>query len=190
MAPPFETRDLLGSVQRARSPDIYTSEEKQPYHVNEVPVPGCEFETEMLFRSEVARHRAREANNQEDRADDHVGAVEARRHEESGAINVAAEVEVRVRVFVGLHAGEGQAQKDREDQTPFESLPVVFKERMVRPGDCCARSQEDQGVEQRQMPGIKGLDPLRRPYAARDREAPNFVRRSREQRGVEISPEP
>src|SRR5262245_60820177 len=180
MAPPFETRDLLGSVQRARSPDIYTGEEKQPYHVNEVPVPGCEFETEMLFRSEVAGHRTREANDQEDRTDDHVGAVEARRHEESGAINVAAEVEVRVRVLVGLHAGEGQAQEDREDKAPLQSLTVVFKERVVCPGDCCARSQEDQGVEQRQMPGIKGLNPFRRPYATGDREAPNLVRRSRE----------
>src|SRR5262249_30289350 len=149
MTPPFRTRKTRWSlgVRRARSPNIYAREQKQPHHVDEVPVPGGELEAKVLLRTEVTRHSPREAHNQEDRADDNVSAMEARRHEECGAINVAAEVEVRVRVLISLHASERQTQQDREDQAPFESLPVVFKQRMVRPGDRRARGQKDQGVE-------------------------------------------
>src|SRR5262249_60849995 len=124
-----------------------------------MPVPGRKFEAEMLFRAEVARHRARQADNQEDRADDYVSAVEAGRHEKSGAIDVTTEVEVRMRIFVSLHAGESQAQQDCEDQTPFQSLPVVSQQGMMRPRYRGACREQDQRIEQRQVAGMEGLDP-------------------------------
>src|SRR5215475_6343046 len=134
MTPPFkEASKRSTSVRRARSPDIYAGKQKQPYDVDEMPVPGGELEAEMLFRAEVARHRSRKANDEEDRADDHVRAMKARRHEKRGAVNVAAEMKVCVRVLVGLHAGEREAEQDCQDQAPFQSLPVVFKQGMVCP---------------------------------------------------------
>ncbi len=61
---------------------------------------------------------------------------------------------------------------------------------MVRPGHGGAGGQQDQRVQQRQMPGIEGLDILRRPHAADEFGAQELVRVGREQGGVEIGPEP
>src|SRR6187551_2723528 len=130
-----------------------------------MPVPCGEFEAEVLFRREVAGQCAQQTDDQEDRADDYMRAVETGRHKERGAVDIAAEVEVRVRILEGLHAGEGEAKQDGEDEAPFEALPVVLKKRVMRPSDRRARSEQDQGVEQRQVPGIERLNSLRRPNA-------------------------
>ena len=60
--------------------------------------------------------RADQADGQEDRADDDVEAVEAGRHEEGRAIDVAGKAKGRVAVFIGLKDGEQHAQHDRQDQ--------------------------------------------------------------------------
>src|SRR5882672_9863443 len=117
---------------RAVAPDIDADEQEQPHHVDEMPVPGGELEAEMLRRREMAEIRADQAHDQEGRADDHMGAVEAGRHEERGAIDVAAEMECSVAVFVGLYAGEREAEHDGQDQSPFEPLAVVLQERVMR----------------------------------------------------------
>src|SRR4051794_35172907 len=82
----------LGAV----SPDIDAEEQEQPDHVDEMPVPGGELETEMLGRREVAGIGAEQAHQQEDGADQHMETVEAGRHEEGRAVDVAAEGEGRV----------------------------------------------------------------------------------------------
>ena len=110
VTPPFPKDHLpsLLAVRHARAPDVYAGEQEQPYDVDEMPVPGSKFEAEVLFRGEVASQCAEQANDQEDRADDDVGSMEARRHEEGGAVDVAAEMESRVRIFVGLYTREGK----------------------------------------------------------------------------------
>src|SRR4029079_8983067 len=127
-------------MRRTGSPYVYAGEQEQPYHVDEVPVPCGELEAEVLFRREVAGSCAQQTDDQEDRADDHVCAVKTGRHEERGAVDIAAEVEVRVRIFVGLHAGEGEAKQNGENQAPFQALPVILKECVMRPGHRRARS--------------------------------------------------
>ncbi len=59
-----------------------------------------------LFGVKCPASSAQQADEQEDRPDDDVGAVEARRHEEVGAVDVAGEAEGGVAVFVGLEDGE------------------------------------------------------------------------------------
>ena len=103
---------------------------------------------------------------------------------------VEAEGEGRVGIFVSLHAGEGRAEQDREDQAPLQALTVVFEQRVVRPGHRGARGQQDQRVEERQVPRIEGFDALRRPDAARNRKTADIMRFAGEQRGVEVGPEP
>ena len=152
-------------MRQPGAPHIYAGEQEQPHHVDEMPVPGGEFEAEVLGGREVAVDGAEQADDQEDRADDHMRAVEAGRHEEGGAVDIAAVVERGVRIFVGLHAGEGEAEQDGERQAPFQPLPVVLQQRVMRPGHRRARGEQDQRVEQRQVPGIEGLDALRRPDA-------------------------
>ncbi len=68
-----------------------------------MPVPGGELEAEMLVRLESGpRWPGSRHTDQEDGADDDMGAVEAGGHEEGRAIDVAAEGEGGVRVLVGL----------------------------------------------------------------------------------------
>ena len=70
---------------------------------------------------------------------------------------------------------------DGQDQAVFQALAVAFQQRVMRPGDGRARGQQDQRVEQRQMPGIEGLDALRRPDAG-TLQAPIAVPAAAEQR--------
>src|ERR1700685_3364184 len=81
------------SSRGAAAPHIDAGEQEQPDHVDEVPVPGAELEAEMLGRGELAGHGTEQADDQESRADDDVGAMEAGRHEERGAVHVAGKVE-------------------------------------------------------------------------------------------------
>ena len=62
----------------------------------------------------------------------------------------------------------------------------VMGEGVVRPGGGTARQQKDQGVDQRQVPGIEGLDASRRPNAINDRRH----RTHRVEGAFEEGPEP
>src|ERR1700674_6068963 len=55
----------VGHGFRAMPPDIDADEEEQPHHVDEMPVPGGEFEAEMLRRGEMPGVSARQAYDQE-----------------------------------------------------------------------------------------------------------------------------
>src|SRR3546814_13576099 len=96
--PPRSTRtDTLfpyTTLFRSAAPDIDDDDEEQPHDVDEVPVPGGGFETEMLLRGEMTLIGAQEADDQEDRADQTVKAVDASRHIEG-------------RADVALHDGAG-----------------------------------------------------------------------------------
>ncbi len=46
----------------ACTPDVDRGEQEQPYHVNEVPVPGGRFEAEVLLGREVALQRPDQAD--------------------------------------------------------------------------------------------------------------------------------
>ena len=117
-------------------------------------------------------------------------AVEAGRHEEGRAVDIAGEAERGVAVFIGLHAGEGRAEQDRQDQAVFQALAIVLQQRVMRPGHRGARGQQQQRIQQRQMPGIEGLDALGRPDAAEQRVAGGVNGIAGEQRRVEEGPEP
>src|SRR5690606_30276548 len=84
------------------APDIDGDEEEQPNDIDEVPVPGGRLEPEVLLGREVALVGAEQADAQEDGADDDMEAVEARRHEEGRAVDIALKVERGVDIFIGL----------------------------------------------------------------------------------------
>src|SRR5712692_7185419 len=97
----------------ARTPHINAGKQEDPDDVDEMPIPSGELEAEMLRRCEMSEINTDQTHDQECRADDDVRAVEAGRHEEGGAIDVAAEIEPCVAIFVGLHASECQTKRDR-----------------------------------------------------------------------------
>ena len=71
------------------SEPVDEDEQAQPDDVDEVPVPGGRLEAEVLLGREVTGERAHQAHEQEDRSDQDVRAVEAGRHEERRAVDVA-----------------------------------------------------------------------------------------------------
>src|SRR5690606_36309797 len=148
----------LSREQDSGTPDIDDGEQEQPDDVDEVPVPGRGLEPDVFLRREVSGIGPVEADDQEDRADDDVKAMEARRHEEVGAVDVAGEAEGGVAVLVGLEDREQDAEADAEPEAPFEMIAVVLvDERVVRPGHRAAGAEQDEGVAERQVPGVEGL---------------------------------
>src|SRR5438105_15611767 len=111
----------------AGAPNIDAGEQEEPHHVDEMPVPSGKFETQMLRRREMAEIGAEQADAQECRSNDHMRAMKPGRHEEGRAVDVMAEGESRVTVLVGLHRREGGTERNREDQAPFEALPIVLQ---------------------------------------------------------------
>ena len=93
-----------------------------------------------------------EADSQEDRADDHVRAVEARRHEECRAVAVAGEAESGVAVFDGLEDRERHAEQDCQHETDDEAAAIVLQKRMVRPRYRAARGQQNERVDAAVVP--------------------------------------
>src|SRR5689334_22807749 len=185
---------MLDELNAGRAPHIDAGEEEQPDDVDEMPVPGGSLKAEMLLGAEMTAERAEQADDQEQRSDDDMEAVEARRHEEGRAIDVAAIVAVegkgRVRIFIGLDAGEQQAERNGEGETPLQALAVVADKRVMRPGHGGARGEEDQRVDERQMPGIEDIDALGRPDTACRIKARGLHGLATEQAGIEEGPEP
>ena len=67
---------------------------------------------------------------------------------------------------------------------------IVLEQRVMRPGDRGAGGEQDQRIQERQMPRVEGCNVLRRPDAAGDRNPRHVLQFIGEQRGVEIGPEP
>src|SRR5687767_9534762 len=103
-----------------------------------MPVPGGSLEAEMLAWREMAGKRAEQAYAQEYGPDDDVEAMKAGGHEEDRAIDIAAillaEGKGRMAVFIGLNAGEENAEDHRAQQAPHQPLAIVVEQRMMRPG--------------------------------------------------------
>ena len=72
----------------------------------------------------------------------------------------------------------------------IEALAIVVEERVVRPGDGGARGEQDERVEEREVPGVEDLDALRRPVAAGEGEAGDLIGVAGEEARVEEGPEP
>ena len=131
-----------------------------------MPVPGGRFEAEMLLRLEMAFISPAEADHQEDGTDDNVEAVEAGRHEEGRAIDAVLKVERRMGIFIGLDAGEQHAQQNGAPKALDKPLAVAMDQRMMRPGHRGSRTEQDEGVEQREAERVEHCRALRWPDAA------------------------
>ena len=159
----------------------------------------------MLLWCEVAFVCTHKADCQKDCTDDHVETVEASRHVKCCAIVQASEWKRCFQILIRLNGAEQQTQKDRRQQTFFQTFAVAMDECMVRPSDGGARAQQDQCVEQRKLHRIKNFEALWRPLhqsggafladQVGDRKCMRFgilhdFQRHREQREVKPRPKP
>jgi len=146
-----------------------------------MPIPGREFKAEMLFWLELTRERPQQANRKENGPNDDMKTMESRRHEKGRAEDRPFEGKRRVRIFVGLDAGESQAEEYGENQSSLQAKAVIVQERVMGPGHGRARSEKYERVEQREAPWIEDLGALGRPNAARESGSGEFVLKAGEQ---------
>src|SRR5271169_1819945 len=109
----------------AAAPPIDADEQEQPDDVDEMPIPSCRLEAEMVVRLEMPEPCPGQADDQKGRADDDVEAVKARRHEEGGRKDAAGKMEGGVAVLVGLDRGEAQTEEDGQRQAAQHAVAVV-----------------------------------------------------------------
>src|SRR3954453_7311885 len=98
-------------------------------------IPGAGLETEMAGRGELAGTGAEPADDQEDRADDDMEAVEPGRHVEGRGIDAVAEPELGMGVLIALEEGETHAEEDGGAERHQRFLAVADLKGVVRPGD-------------------------------------------------------
>src|SRR6516162_957857 len=108
------------------SPPIDADEQEKPDDVDEMPIPGGRLEPEMMVRLEITAPRAKKANRQECRADYHMEAVKAGRHEKGRRVDAAGEAKGRMAVFIGLNRGEAETEKDGQRQTAQQSIAIAL----------------------------------------------------------------
>src|SRR6185312_8568165 len=135
-------RHSFGADGAAAAPPVDADEQEQPDDVDEMPIPGRRLEAEMVVRPEMPGARAEEIHSEEAGADDDMEAVEARRHEEGRGIDAVLEAESGVAVLVALQRGEADAEDDGQSQAAHQALAVVLEQRVMRPGDRGAGSQQ------------------------------------------------
>src|SRR5699024_8208795 len=73
-------------LSAGRSKYIDEHEQAQPDHVNEVPVPGDRFKTEMVVGAEMSLETAQQNHGQHDRTQSHMQTVKTGQHEEGRSI--------------------------------------------------------------------------------------------------------
>src|SRR5262245_39630675 len=111
MNPKPPSASAMAGQLRASAPPVDRGEEEQPYDVHKVPIPGRRFETEVTVLGEMALGRTPPADGQEDGSNQHMEAVESRRHEEGGRIDAVFEGKGGMRIFKNLAAGEQCTQR-------------------------------------------------------------------------------
>src|SRR3546814_10918881 len=109
------------------SSDVCSSDLEQPDDIDEMPIPGSRFETEMLLGGEVAIVKALQADREEDGADDDVKAMKPGRHEKGRAVNGALEGERRMIILRRLDRAVHQAKPDRSEEHTSELQSLMRK---------------------------------------------------------------
>mgnify|MGYP000442048700 CR=1 FL=1 len=105
-----------------------------------MPIPGSRFKTKMLLWREMSLIGARQTDDQEDRTDENVKAVEARRHIESRTIVDAGKREWRDAIFIGLDGSEHDSKDDRQPKARYHALAIAADQRVMGPGHGCTRT--------------------------------------------------
>ena len=92
----------------------------------------------MTVWAEMAFLQAQGDEQKHQHTHEHVKAVKTCQHEEGGAVDAGAELEVvlgvRMVVLITLHAKEGNAQQNRQPHEAHSFATVAIDQRVVRNG--------------------------------------------------------
>ncbi|MCY1267490.1 hypothetical protein D9M70_159290 [compost metagenome] len=106
----------------------------------------------------MAAQDAHQHHREDQRPHGHVGTVETGEHEEGGAVDARPQGQpqflVGVDVLLSLEAQEGHAQQDGQRQPGLERAALVLAQGVVGEGHGEAGRHQQDGVDQRQVPGI------------------------------------
>src|SRR5690606_38794459 len=166
-------REATRASRQGYSEPVNEYEQPEPNDVDKVPVPRHGLEREMPLRREMAAQHAQPYDEQHDRSDQHVEAVEAGQHEErrpvnAGRIEAQAEILIGVDVLFRLEAEEQEAEQERRREPDLQAEPLAGAQHMVRDRQGHTARQQNRRVQRRHAPRRNRLE-LR---AARPRGRP------------------
>ncbi len=144
----------------------------------------------MVFFGEVAFKRASQTYGEENGPDQNVETMETRRHKEGCTVNIAREAKSGMSIFISLETGEDRAKNNGEREPLFQTFPVPMLQRVVRPGNRGTGRQQDQRVDEWQVPRIECFNPLRWPNTPSCSIPSNLFHFAGKKAGIKISPEP
>jgi len=121
----------------------------------------------VLFR-EVMVIQSDQTDRQEAGSNEDVEPVESRRHIEGRSIHRIRDREVRIHVLEGLQPGKGHGQGYGHPQGLDPLFSVPGHNRVMGPGHRGSGGQQNQGVQERHLPGVQDLNSSGRPHR------PNF----------------
>ena len=90
----------------------------------------------MVLCRKVSPHHADQTDEQKDRSNKYMEAMETSRHEKVRAVDISREAKARMAVFICLEACEQSPKRDGYDQTPFHIVAVFLMYKGVV-GPCC-----------------------------------------------------
>jgi len=108
------------------------------------------------------------------------------RHEKRRAVNIARIVEGRMAVSYACTQVNSAPSTMVQIRPHFRPLRSPMQQRMMRPGDGRAGGEQDQRVEQRQVPGIEGFNALGGHTPPNSSVARDVMQVGRKQRAGEV----
>ena len=132
--------------EAGRAPEINIDEQEYPDHVNEVPIPGGRFKTDMLIRFEMTFTGTNCTHGQEAGTDKNVETVKASRQIEGRRIYTVRQTEGGFGVFMNLKTQKDKAEYDGDPSPKNRLATVAVDQSVVSIGDCGARGQQNERV--------------------------------------------
>ena len=129
-------------AKRGRTPPINIYVEEDPYHVDEMPVPGSGLKTNMCVRREGSSSGPKIADYQKNRPDKYVEPMEAGGKIKGRGINTIAQTKGQNDIFINLHAQENDTQQDRNAGPIDHPFVIIFQYCMVGNGNGQARREQ------------------------------------------------
>src|SRR5690554_7942233 len=100
------------------SENINKQEQPHPHHIDKVPVPRCRLKAKVFLWGKMVTHDAHEYDEQNNRADDDVDAMEARQNEEGRSVDTGFQRNAIVGIgFVILHRLDSDKAKAQQHGT-------------------------------------------------------------------------
>ena len=114
---------------------IDANKQKQPHHIDKMPIPRGGFESEVVCGREASIDGAHKTYSKKDGSHDDVESMESRCHKEGRGVDAIREGKRGFGILIGLQERKEDSKRNRAGESIDESVIVAFDEGVMRPGD-------------------------------------------------------